>query len=347
MLPPKHERGGTLAAPLATSLARFSSLGIQFRYWARMRRDVRVVRIAGSGVVPGPLHPVGEAPAGHLARKAAPRVTTAEKSSRAGFEVWVLGTVERRVVGRGRGRCVRVPVNRTVAEPPVLVAGLLHAVGVGHRSARVDREGVVGSALEDHRARDQVRRRNGRPEPADVARRRQVGVALEGGASAFGPHCSYAAAMFLPVSSDEGHDGIPARFSAMSSSNQVHAGRLAGRRAELRANANAQADVLVRRSDPAGATRWSDRPAGIAPRGGREGTGRDNRRRGGGARREGDQAHPESRGRSQECRDTSPSPHLWISSLYAGRLSSHPSYPCRGATRKSCLDQAPNARGAA
>ncbi len=252
--PLQTREGRHLAAPLATSLARSSSLGNRSRYGGRRCVDVvRVGRIAGSGVIPGPLHLVGlRGRAVHRARKAAPRVTVAEKSSRAGFEVWVLGTLSVQCRPRPRADVVRPPVNRTVAEPPVLVAGLLHPVVGGHRSARVDREAVVGSPLEDHRARGQVRR-SGTVDPSPLtlpAGDRKALPSLGGLPSAPGPHCSYAAEMFLPVSSDEGQDGIPARLSAMSSSNRrltLVVSLVAGVNCER--TRMPRLDVLVRRSD--------------------------------------------------------------------------------------------------
>ena len=194
-------------------------------------------------------------------------------------------------------------MNRTVAEPPVLAAGLLHRRRVGDRRPRVDRDLVVVGPLEDHRAARRPRR-HGRPDPADVARRRQVGVAFAGRMpSAPGPHCSYAWAMFLPVSSAGDRSRDPREVERdLVVELQIDAGRLAGRRGELRANADAQPDGSS--AAPIGAATAVDRivPQESLPAVAVGGTGRHHRRRRGGARREGDQAHPEGRGRSQKAR---------------------------------------------
>ena len=76
------------------------------------------------------------------------------------------------------------PRNTTVADPVLLVAGLLHSLGglpIGVR-AQIRHLVVVGP-LEYHRAGVDPRD-HGRADTADVARRRQIGVAAPGAGSA-------------------------------------------------------------------------------------------------------------------------------------------------------------------
>ena len=163
-------RGAAPGRPSRYVLARPSSLGIQIPLVGHGgSRPVTVVRITGSGVIPGRQHSVGARVPGGAPR---PDDASTRKGRvevvQGGIRGVGAGDIERPVVrSTPRADASGVPVKRTVAVPPVLVAGLLHSVDSCQPApARRSCSWLLPAPLKIIVQASVRRRDRGRPEPA-------------------------------------------------------------------------------------------------------------------------------------------------------------------------------------